>query len=370
MARTNQLSSAKTRNKTLALRTRDSTEQNDTITPPAKKLIPTQADQCPIPGLTSTSSHQHSKPEDQIPPPIDQYRKADDANREQWSEEQRRRIAENEAVLRQLAEIEPNAVVVGGSSSSPKTHLPRGNDLTVQEQINIIHGGATPEQYAVFREMLLEQQRQDMIDNTSPISPVLATDSDASRTESAFHNRAEQQGSVEWDDFPELDAKYGHSRPSENAGNLEQQNSLEWDDFPELDAKYGHPRPSEDSPNLDPRLKSHPKPSTSSAYNNAAGKKPQPTNPPNPHHPPRQNTAFLNTSSLLCTGPCPLQTPHSQGPYLQRGQVPRTWNPRWGYSDPPREIWEAWARIERGCGRSWDRVQVDGFAVSHWWGGV
>ena len=291
-----------------------------------------QADRCPFPGCVNTSSHRHSKPKGLILPSIEEYRRAGEVIREQWSEKQRRQIAENEAMLRRLAETEPK---VGDLLT--KTHLPRGNDLTVQEQINIIHGGATPAQYEAFNEMLLEQQRQDTIGNTSPIFPAYATGSGAPQTEASSHSQAEQQSSVEWDDFPELDAKYGHP-------------------------------PSKNSRILDPKLKSLPKSLAGFSYNGDAGGSLEANITPKPH-PPSQKTDFLYTKTLLSTGPCPVQTSHSQGPYLQQGQVPRTWNPRWGYSDPPREIWEAWARVQQGCGRTWDLVRVDGFALSHSWAG-
>lgn len=148
--------------------------------------------------------HHHSTAEGTIAPTIDEYRKAGEAIRGRWTQEQRRRIAENEALLRQLAEIEPKA---GSPLITPS--LPRGNDLTAQEQIAIIHGGATLAQYEAVNEMLLEQHRQDVIDNTSPVSPVFPPGLSAQQIEGMSQSQAEQTSSLEWDDFPELDSKYG-----------------------------------------------------------------------------------------------------------------------------------------------------------------
>ena len=253
--------------------------------------------------------------------------------RAQWSEEQRHRIAENEAVLRQLAEIEPKA-----DSLSIKTHLPRGNNLTVEEQIAIIHGGATPAQYEAAREMLLERQRQDIIDNTSPISPVFEAPLTDTQAREFLQPNAKPTSSVEWDDFPELDAKYDSRITAQNS--------------------------TTDDSKAKPPVKSL----EENLYNSSGSKDFRP-NATHHSHTPRQNTSFLNTNSLLCTGPCPIQAPHDKGAYLQQGQIPRVWNARWGYSDPPREIWEAWVRIEQGRARYWDQVEVDAFALSHWWGG-
>ena len=282
--------SPSTPNMTLAIRTRNSVA---TDTPAVGKFISTQADRCPFPGCQNESPHNHSTAEGNIAPSIDEYRKAGEAIRERWTEEQRRRIAENEALLRQLAEIEPKV-----SSLSIKTHLPRGNDLTVQEQIDIIHSGVSPIPQVSNR-----------------------ASSSASQTEDESQTQAAQTARAEWDDFPELDGQY-------NTGSnlVKSRNQL---------------------------------PTSKGLISNT-------TRNLSPYY---QNADFLNTNSPLCTGPCPILTPHNRGPYLQQGQVPRAWNARWGYSDPPREIWEAWVRIEQGRGSSWDKVQVDGFALSHRWGG-
>ena len=285
MTHTRQSGSPPDHNTDLAIRTRDLMAQNPTITPVTGEFISIQADRCPFPSCTNTRPHQHSTAEGIIAPSIDDFRKAGEAIRERWTEEQRHLIAENETTLQQLTELEPKV-----RDLSLQPHLPRSNDLTAQDQIAVIHGGATAAQYEATREMLLERHRQDLIANTSPISPTSSAHPGASHNEPTAQTQAERAKSSEWDDFPDLNAQY-------------------------------------------------------------------------------QNIDFLHTNTRLCTGPCPVQTPHNRGAYLQRGQVPRVWNARWGYSDPPRGIWEAWVRIEQGRGRSWDKVEVDGFALSHWWAG-
>ncbi len=331
MAVTRRSRSPTTHNATLAIRTHNTLAQNDIVTPVAGKFIPTQANRCPFAGCTNRFPHQHSTADGKIAPSVDEFRKAGEAIRQRWTEEQRHRIAKNEAVLLQLAEIEPKV-----ANLSIQPHLPRGNDLTVKEQINIIHGGATPAQYAATREMLLERQRQDIIDNTSPITPVFPACS--------F--------------FPPI--------KDETLSQVEKaNNSLDHDDFPELDAKYGHLSAAGNSRKLDPTIKMPPEASSGASCDGGKGTDPA-FDITNKSFPQPQYADFIKN---LCTGPCPVQTPHNKGPYLQRGQIPRVWNERWGYSDPPREIWEAWVRIEQGCGRTWDEVEVDGFAFSHWWAG-
>lgn len=301
----------------LAIRTRELLTQNDIITPGAGKFISTQADRCLFPGCINQFPHQHSTSEGKIVPRVEEYRKAGEAIRERWTEEQRRRIAENEAVLQQLAELDPR---VGRLSIQP--NLPRGNDLTVQEQISKILGGATPAQYEAAREMLLERQRQNIIDNTSPISPVSPG---IPQTKATSQTPTEQSYTLEYDDFPELDSKHNTQSIAKKIKDLNASSDGRKDTGPA----------------------SHTTDQPSSRY---------------------QRIHFLNTDSL-CTGPCPVQVPHNQGAYLSQGEVPRAWNARWGYSDPPRRIWEAWVRIEQGRGSSWDKVEVDGFAMSHWWAG-
>lgn len=66
---------------------------------------------------------------------------------------------------------------------------------------------------------------------------------------------------------------------------------------------------------------------------------------------------------------CLVEHPHPIGRYLARGHVPRTYNDQWGLSDPPRMIWEAWARLQKGCPGEWDETVVQGFARAHFWDG-
>ena len=330
MARTSRSRSPPMRNAALPIRTRDPLAQTGTISPVAGKLISTQADRCRYSDCSNESPHDHSTAEGITLPSVEEYGKASEAIRDRWTEEQRRRIAENEALLRELAGIEPK---VGRLST--KAHLPRGNDLTVQEQIEIIHGGAGQ----VPDEALLEEQRRNVIDNTNAAPTVPCTRSSVLRTDDKSQTRTEQTNSLEWDDFPELDAKY----PTSNTPGC--------------------------SKDLTPTPKPPLPPPVGTLYNPAAENAPTPKNPHKPSlH--RQINDFLHTTSQLCTGPCPIQTPHNKGAYLHQGQIPRVWNARWGYSDPPREIWDAWVRIEQGRGRSWDEVEVDGFAASHWWCGL
>ncbi|KAL9130249.1 MAG: hypothetical protein Q9175_007071 [Cornicularia normoerica] len=276
--------------------------------------------------------HHHSTAKGEIAPSVDQYRKAGEAIRERWTEEQRRRIAENDAVLRQLAETDPKV-----GNLSIKTNLPRGNDLTVQEQIAIIHSDTTPAQDTATRGMVLERQRQDIIDNTSLISQIFPARVGVPQTKDTSQIKAEQT------------------------------HSLEWDDFPELDAEYGPPPQAETSKNLNPTSKRPPKSNTKASCDSSKGKG-LAFGLTQESFLRYQDGYFLNTNRP-CTGPCPVKIPHNQGAYLQQGQVPRAWNARWGYSDPPRKIWDAWVRIEQGRGSSSDEGEVDGFALSHWWAG-
>lgn len=247
--------------------------------------------------------------------------------RDHASEEQRRRIAENDAVLRQLGDLEPK---VGNLSIHPK--IPRGDELTIQEEMSVIYGGATPAQYSTTHELLLEQQRQDIIDNTSPISPVFPD-----RFGQKVQNQAEQVDSLEYDDFPELNAKYGLTPATKTSHNLTPTISLP--SYPTTAPHNGSHAPDLVSDSTDAPV---------SQYSNR----------------------YYNNCNSLCIGPCPLKFPHNQGPYLQQGLVPRVWNPKWGYSDPPKRIWDAFVRNEQGRGSDWDQAEVEGFAVAHWWDGL
>lgn len=329
MLRTSRSRSPVTRRTALSIRTREPTSQDHATAPFAGGYISTQAARCPFPGDTNRSPHLHSTAEGKIAPSIDEYRKAGEAMRERSSEEQRRRIAENEAVLRELSELEPK---VRGLAIQP--YLPRRNDLTVEEQIAVIHGGATPAQYETTREMLLEQQRQEIIKNTSPISPVFPASPNV--TETKFIS-------------------------------AEQDDSLEYDDFPQLNAKYGLPPAPNFSQNLTPTIKSSPEqPATASDNSSKATKSaPIPTKSPSSE----RHDRYYHNPRPQCAGACPIQWPHNSGPYLQNGHIPRVWNSRWGYSDPPRRIWEAFVRLEQGRGSDWDEVEVYGFAQSHFWRG-
>ena len=241
--------------------------------------------------------------------------------------ELRSQIAEDEEKLRELGVVEPSV----GHLLIQK-HLPRENDLTVQEQIAIIHGGVTPTQDAATRGKVLERQHQEIVDDTSNISPVSPYQSDVPQSNDAYNSQAE------------------------------------WDDFPELDAKYGPPPAAEDFENMEPAIGTPPEYTAAASYygHKDTGLHNDVTTEPFSGV---QNVNLPNTSAL-CTGPCPIKDQHGQGGYLQQGQIPRVPNPRWGYSDPPEEIWEAWWRVEKGTASSRDQVEVDGFAQSHWWDGL
>ena len=330
MARTSRSRSPPTPDTTLTIRTRDPLPQYGIDTPIARKLTTTQADRCRFPGCSNTLPHQHPTAGAKIAPSLEEYRKAGEAIRARWTEEQRRQIAENEASLRQLAEIEPD---IGNLSLNP--HPPCENDLTVQDQNAIIHdGGATPAQYEAARDILLEGQHQDIVDNTRTITPGFRTSPSFPHLNRTSQTQTEPTSEPEWDGFPELDAQHEH---------------------PPTPAHRTPPKPPPKSP-------------TTNLSNSASDSTPPRHDPPCHPHPPSQPTT--NSPTQPCTAPCPIQTPHNQGAYLQQGQVPRVWNARWGYSDPPRGIWEAWVRVERGRGRGWDEVVVRGFAGAHWWGGV
>ena len=276
MARTSRSRSPPTRNRTLAIRTRDPLPQNATVTPFVSESVSTQADRCPFPGCLNTLPHQHSPAEGEIAPSIEEYKKAAEAIRERWYEQQRRHIAENEALSRELAEIE--------------------------RKVNRLSVKLVPE--------LNDQSETSIIDEIP--SDLLILSHDRRNGTSLFY---------ETTSFPELD------RQNETASRPHQ--------MPISDRKW------------------------TLCFKNG--------------NPISQQPLYLYLYRLSepppCTGTCPIQTPHIKGPYLQRGGVPRVWNPRWGFSDPPRAVWEAWLRIRNGRARSWDRVQVDGFSKSHaWWG--
>lgn len=323
MSRTSRSRSPTTRDTTLAIRTRDPLAQNDIIIPVAGNFNSTQADQCQFPGCENKFPHRHPTAEGKIAPPIDEFPELEEALHGWLSDEQRHRIAENKEKLRQLGLVEPRV-----GHLSIQTYLPRGNDLTIQEQVAIIHGGATPTQDAATRGKVLERQHQDIVDDTSHISPVSPNQSGVPQSKDAHDSQAE------------------------------------WDDFPDLDAQYRPPPAAGDFVNLEPAIGTPPKPTAAASYDGHKG-----TGLPNDvTTQPFLGVQYANPN-LLCEGPCPIQNLHHQGAYLQQGQVPRLWNARWGYSDPPRGVWEAWVRIEQGRGSRQDRLEVDGFSKSHWWVG-
>ena len=206
------------------------------------------------------------------------------------------------------------------------------DEFSDQELIAFVEGGAFPE---AAGKLLIDRHHQDIVNNTSPISPVDPAGPCVSQIEEMPQTQAEQT------------------------------NRIVWDDFPELDSKYGVPSSSEDSEDLDSTLTSLLKPLT--GWTGKSGKENTPAcDIPHSPYSFRQNTDFLSTGLRLCTRPCLVQTQRNQGAYLQHGQVLRVWKARWGYPNLPWEIWEAWLRIEQGRGRTLDQVEVDGFALSHW----
>ena len=66
---------------------------------------------------------------------------------------------------------------------------------------------------------------------------------------------------------------------------------------------------------------------------------------------------------------CPIEGEHSTGMYLHKGEMPHTFNSEFGYSDPPPEIWYAWARMEELRAGEAEFAMVNGFAKCHWWNG-
>lgn len=85
--------------------------------------------------------------------------------------------------------------------------------------------------------------------------------------------------------------------------------------------------------------------------------------PPRPTHLPKQTNACRNQH-------CPLRhLPHFKGMFLQNGKIPKKWNEDFGWSDPPRRVWDAWVRVEDLVGSERDFEIVRGFAASHFWTG-
>lgn len=78
-----------------------------------------------------------------------------------------------------------------------------------QELIAIVEGAATPAQVKAASEMLIERRHQDIVNNTSPISPVDPAGPCVSQIEEMPQTQPEQTDSIAWNDFLEFDSKYG-----------------------------------------------------------------------------------------------------------------------------------------------------------------
>lgn len=80
--------------------------------------------------------------------------------------------------------------------------------------------------------------------------------------------------------------------------------------------------------------------------------------------------SFNTSPYTLCNDPeCPLEGEHPTGMYLHKGEMPHTFNGEFGYSDPPPEVWYAWARIDELRGGETDFEMVNGFSKCHFWNG-
>ena len=70
-----------------------------------------------------------------------------------------------------------------------------------------------------------------------------------------------------------------------------------------------------------------------------------------------------------CT--CPINTFHFYGLYLhgrtidEAKELPKEAHPKWGYSDPPPEVWDAYERIEQRKATDKDESLVEGFSSCH-----
>jgi len=119
-----------------------------------------------------------------------------------------------------------------------------------------------------------------------------------------------------------------------------------------------NPYPSPPAPKLDHKT---PSISTGTPYHLLPASQPQPVSIP--YYPPPATQPQWCTSIF-----CPMRHTHPAGPYLHRGQLSRTANPRWGFSDPPPEVWYAWVRVQRGVAEPFEAMAVDGFVGAHAWG--
>ncbi len=93
---------------------------------------------------------------------------------------------------------------------------------------------------------------------------------------------------------------------------------------------------------------------------------------PHHHHLPLSSSPNNNGAELpRCEDEeCPIAGAHPVGRYLHRGEMPHAFNGDFGYSDPPPEVWCAWARIEELRGGEGEVAMVNGFAKCHWWNGM
>ena len=184
MVRRNRSQSQHNHTTTLPIRPQASSPQSPNTRPITGSCISTHSHRSPCPAGTNALPHQSlptkGSKSPSTPRSIEQYRSARSATRQKWTESQRRRIAENEALLRQLAEITPEL-----GSLSIKTHLPRGNDLTVEEQIAIIYESVTPRRYSIIEDMLLKRPCEETSNNMDPISPNSSANLDVWQNEAA-----------------------------------------------------------------------------------------------------------------------------------------------------------------------------------------
>lgn len=77
---------------------------------------------------------------------------------------------------------------------------------------------------------------------------------------------------------------------------------------------------------------------------------------------------FLANTHLCFHHLCPILHAHARGPYYHRdpSTLTRSRHSRWGYSDPPPEVWFAWNRMRTpGPDNDRDWGTVNGFAAAH-----
>ncbi|KAK3176270.1 hypothetical protein OEA41_007593 [Lepraria neglecta] len=73
-------------------------------------------------------------------------------------------------------------------------------------------------------------------------------------------------------------------------------------------------------------------------------------------------------ASTPCISPrCPVKVPHNTGVYLRNGlpNTPSPAHPKFGFSNPPLNVWEAHRRITSGEGTDEDRMLLEGFGQFH-----